>query len=427
MVRIGIRRAEITPPVGIPLVGFAGRDPSVGIHDSLYTTALVASDAQQTIAVVACDLLGIHDALTQEIREEVHQRTSIPPQHVMLACTHTHYGPSVRDDERQDVITYQSQLKFQIAGAVQEALEAQQDAQLGVGWGQSFIGVNRRELRPEGNIVLGRNLDGPIDRSVGVCRISTSDGAPLGTLVNFATHPVSQTGQMRFISADFPGQTRQIVEQLTGAPCLFLQGACGNINSDRMENNHEAPRSLGTRLGCEVVRVWETVEPSEVSRIAVATQAQDLPRYRYGSLDAAQQLAKELESQLDKLKAQSGSSGSVHWAELRLRRAKQAIEDWQGNTRMEPVPAEFQAYRLGNLAWATAPGEIFNELGQQVKAESPFEDTFFVGYANGSIGYVPVPEAYPEGGYEVTHACQVDPDASQILTHTCGELLKQIA
>ncbi len=427
MVRIGIRKTEITPPVGIPLVGFAGRGPSVGIHDSLYATAFVASGENQTIAIVDCDLLGINAEFTQAVRDEVHDRTGIPPQHLMIACTHTHYGPDVyRDKARPDVSAYQSHLKFQLAGIVQEAMDAQEPAQIGVGWGQSFIGINRRERKPDGNIVLGQNPGGPIDRSVGVCRISAADGRPLGTIVNFATHPVSQTGSMRFISADYPGQTRDIVEQLTGAPCLFLQGACGNINSVRMEDSHEPPRSLGTRLGCEVVRIWETIETAEISQVAAAIETRQLPRYRYGSQESAEQLVCDLEEQLERLKARDESSGSVYWAELRLNRVRQAVASWKGEQEMEPVSAEFQAYRLGDLAWATAPAEVFNEIGQEIKSASPFGHTFFVGYTNGSIGYVPVPEAYPEGGYEVTHACQVDPEASQILSRTCLALLESI-
>ena len=82
---------------------------------------------------------------------------------------------------------------------------------------------------------------------------------------------------------------------------------------------------------------------------------------------------------------------------------------------------------MGGLSLVAAPGEIFTENGALVKEQSPFKDTFFLGYTNGSIGYVPTRSAYPEGGYEVTHACQVDPDAGDLINAGCLEALQAVA
>ena len=37
----GVARVTVTPPIGIPMFGFAGRGPAAGIHDDLTATALV--------------------------------------------------------------------------------------------------------------------------------------------------------------------------------------------------------------------------------------------------------------------------------------------------------------------------------------------------------------------------------------------------
>ncbi|MDF1515570.1 MAG: hypothetical protein P1S60_17310, partial [Anaerolineae bacterium] len=60
------------------------------------------------------------------------------------------------------------------------------------------------------------------------------------------------------------------------------------------------------------------------------------------------------------------------------------------------------------------------------KDQSPFRYTWFASCTNGSIGYIPIPEAYAEGGYEVTHASRVGPDAAGILTNSCLELLREL-
>ena len=125
--------------------------------------------------------------------------------------------------------------------------------------------------------------------------------------------------------------------------------------------------------------------------------------------------------------AQGAAESRVRWTERRLERARAALESWRTGVLSPPVVAEVQAVRIGALAAVTAPGEIFTQIGSEVKARSPFAETFFVGYANGSIGYVPVPEAYADGGYEVNDASQVDPGAAAILTEGCLDRLRALA
>ena len=443
--QVGIARAEITPPIGIPMIGFAGRGPSNRVHQPLYATALVVdcpvvpglnpgtttkSQHNQQAVLIYADLLGLKAETVKEFRQAIEYTTGIQQDRVTLACTHNHYGPDVDRTEKSALVTaYREHLKFQFAGIVQEASQNLVPIhRLGVGWGSSDIGINRREKRPDGNIVLGQNPDGPVDGQVGVVRLENTEGAPIACLVNFACHPVSQSGRMQALSADFPGSMRQVVEDLTGVPCLFLQGACGNINPIRMENDYEPARSLGTRLGCEVVKVWETIETQEITHplLKVVSKTVSLPRYMYGTLPEAEQLAEDLHTQIDRMKAEGRSSGSLWWGELRLKRVNEAIESWKTGEALPEIQAELQAWRLAHLALVTAPAEIFTENGELVKRNSPFEDTFFVGYTNGSIGYVPTREAYPEGGYEVTHACQVDPDAGEIVNAGCLELLQEL-
>ena len=147
--------------------------------------------------------------------------------------------------------------------------------------------------------MLGDNPEGPVDHAVGVARIEDSQGQPLATLMNYACHPVSQGGQMAHLSADFPGRATQVVEELTGAPCLYLQGACGDVNPIRMENSYEPARSLGVRLGCEAARVWETIQTEQEKGLGVSSRTIQLPAYRHGSPEQVTQLVSELEQDIE--------------------------------------------------------------------------------------------------------------------------------
>ncbi|MBN1642714.1 MAG: hypothetical protein JXA09_15875 [Anaerolineae bacterium] len=432
--QIGIARADITPPVGIRSAGFASRGPLTRHHDPLSATALVAAGGGRVVAIVSCDLLWLDAGTVGEVREAIEAHTQIPAHAIMIACTHTHYGPDPYQVTSDPVVVaYRANLIHTLAGAVAEANANLQPALLGVSWGASDIGVNRREKRGDGRIVLGQNVGGAIDRSVGVLRIDTADGAPLACVVNHQTHPVSQTGSVDHISADYPGHMREVVEGMTGARCLYLQGACGNINAAIMEPHYEAARTLGTRLGCEVVRVWETISPTAVEEeterpwLGARAETVGLPGLRYGSAEHAEALVRALEQELAELASQDVVEGRIRWTERRLERTRAALENWRSGALPDPVDAEVQALRIGRLGLVSAPGEIFTEIGVEVKARSPFAETFFVSCANGSIGYVPVAEAYAEGGYEVEDASRVDPGAAAILVESCLDRLRALA
>ena len=424
--RIGAARIDITPPVGIQMTGFAGRDESVEVHDPLTASALVFEEGEGRAVLVCMDLLSLSAETVAQFRRTIASAAGIPSDRIALTWAHNHYGPAVDGTDMEMVQAYRNNLRHLLAGLVYQAAQKLQPARLGVGWGCSGLGVNRREKRPDGQIVLGRNPDGPVDRQVGVLRIEAENGRPLATLVNFACHPVSQGRKMCALSADYPGRMRQVVEGLTGAPCLFLQGACGNIDPIIMEHAYESARTLGTRLGCEVVRVWETIETEEAAGLQVCSRTLSLPRYRYGSAENAARLKQSLEKELERT-PEEASLSARWWIQHRLERLAQVLESWRGGGSLPPVEAEVQAWRLGVLGVAMTPGEIFNEIGRRVKERSPFAHTFFAGYANGSIGYVPVREAYAEGGYEVLHACQVDPEAGEQIEETCLELLHSLA
>ena len=70
-----------------------------------------------------------------------------------------------------------------------------------------------------------------------------------------------------------------------------------------------------------------------------------------------------------------------------------------------PLPHELvyiQGVKLGDIFFAGMPGEMFAELGLDLKAKSPFDKTVCVELANGCFGYIATKKAFSEGGYEVS-------------------------
>ena len=107
---------------------------------------------------------------------------------------------------------------------------AMQPARIKAGAGHMDFSVNRREKLADGRVVLGLNETGPADHAVGVVRVDSQEGRPLAALVNYTCHPIFVGSASRLISPDYPGPMRRVVERETGATCLFLQGATGNVN-----------------------------------------------------------------------------------------------------------------------------------------------------------------------------------------------------
>jgi hypothetical protein len=472
----GVARVVITPPVGIGLSGFDGRLPSTGVHDDLTATALVLAEGESEapgadggepgtdrgaaganrVAIVAFDLLGMYGEETASaIRERVAADTGIPAERVLLCCSHTHYGPVMHDEaEGSDAPVaraYWATLPHQVAGVVGAAAGGLRPVTLACGRGSVRVGINRRERRPDGRIILGQNPEGTLDSEVLVWRLDLAEAhlapdsppagrlrdgppgwvrrgtTPLAVVVNYACHPVSLGGQMRLVSADFPGVARGVVERLVGGTALFLQGACGNINPSLMGPDWEHPRRLGHTLGAAAAEAALLAEPAAGTPLRLARETADLPAFLPPSVEAGRRRVEVLEAERRRREAEGGGSGP-RWRSARgLERARRALEALEGGETLPPLRASLAALRLGDAALATNPAELFCEIGLAIKQGSPFRWTGVAGYADGAVWYVPTREAYPDGGYEVDRECHVAPEAGDIIRETGRRLLQALA
>ena len=365
--RAGVAEATITPPLGIRLSGYGGRDaPAETVHDDLRCQALVLELDGARLALIACDLIGLSVPLAHLWRAEIAAQLGLPEAHALLSCTHTHAGPAtraLREVPTAREAAYLENLKHSLIGAAETAAARLTPARLRLAGGRLRTQRNRRD-RLEGE-------HGPLDDALGVLRIDrTGDGSPLGLVVNYACHPVALRDNNLGFSADYVGWLRQTVRGATGAPCLFLQGAAGELIPDASPPSiddrakgfpADVPRQIafarrfGDRIGVEAVRIAR--DASEV----------DVPLL-------------------------SGRTATFR-------------ASFEGSE--ESVAFEVQALRLGPLAIVGLPVEPLNALGLALRdLASPTGPSavWCAGYANGCYGYLPVREEYVRGGYEVGSA-----------------------
>lgn len=376
----GVGRSIITPPLGVRLVGFAGRPTGcTSVRDELTATAVVLLMGSDSLAIVGCDLLKLHHTLVAQVRQRVQDDFSIPGERVMICCSHTHSGPPGYAAPGTPALDkrYVACLPDLIAGTIGKAVGTLAPARLAAGIGRTEIAINRRETLADGTVILGEYPDGPIDRDVGVLRIDATDGTPLATVVNATCHPVILGPKSLAVSADFVGRARSLVEQATGAPMLFLQGACGDINPrGGVQADDRNCIRLGGALAGDILSAWAMIETTDDSPRLEATSCM-LP-VPLAADDAAER-PERLSSFFDRI-------------DIEFPWAADVIEDC--------TPMEVQAFRIGELGIVAVGCEPFVETGLAAKSGSPATTTFFAGYSDGNIGYVPTAAALEAGGYE---------------------------
>ncbi len=435
MLKVGVAKLDITPPVGVRLSGFGARTfASLAVHDPLLARALVFDNGETRIGMLVVDLLGVPGDVLANVRERV-TSVGIDPQALLITAIHTHSGPVYGDDNlTESEKAHWATLPERLAAVLREAAADLGPARVGCASGWSAIGINRREVTPEGTVILGRNHFGPFDPEVGVVRIERNDGRPLACLFTYACHPVCLSIDNYLTSADFPGFAVHAVEEsIPGVTGIFLNGACGNVNPREAAVDHGCASGgsfmiaerAGSALAREAVSAWRKAVPQDSGALEFRSRTVALPTNRSRAIRAAED-AVHREEKRAAARPPRPWNPYLLWhnppdperTRARLRRLV--------NREDGPAPCETQVIRVGPVTLIAWSGEVFCELGMEVKRRSPFSPTYVIGYANGSTGYVPTPEAFREGGYEPESAAHLADDAGLVLVEQSLALLNDM-
>jgi hypothetical protein len=364
-IQAGAARVDITPPTGHPMWGYAKRHdaPCEGILDPLKARALVLAIDRDQMALVSLDLGRAPTRQSMErIRARVRKETGI--EHLFLVASHTHHGPVLElDDWPTREKSYVRQLEEKLANVVIEAYKAKKPARLGVGERELTLNRNRHSRRAEK----------PVDRTLLVLRVEDEQGKPIAHAVNFAAHPTMLDAHLLKFSADFPGALAERVEKETGAPCLFLQGAAGDLSPNA---NKDGPVAFGQRLAKESLDLAKTIRCAAEERPSLQLGSEEFkfkPRLDVGNPIVKAALAKAFFP---------------------------AIIDFYDREYKDGVRPQLSVALLnGRIGFVGASGEFFCDHSLQLKRRARLEHVFFLGYCNDYHQYFPTIEATSEGGY----------------------------
>ncbi|MCL5110140.1 MAG: neutral/alkaline non-lysosomal ceramidase N-terminal domain-containing protein [Chloroflexi bacterium] len=456
--KAGVARSDITPPVGIPHANWGAQTHTraAGVDLDLWATALVLQNGDEKVAIVDADLGGFSTDLVTACRHAITELAGIPGPNVRLSAVHTHSGPSLDFNfyaEGGELLgPYVASLPGRIAGAVWEANNNLRSARLAAGRGHSDINVNRRlkqEGLYDGKVFLGRNWQGFADHEVVVARLDDEDEHPIATIVNFGCHPTIMGHLNKYITPDYPGVVKRVVEQMVGGKCLFLQGATGNVHAIRDYTGDLAVyRRLGTLLGLEAAKVALGLSPlpRQERFLYVLESGAELGIYADepagepdGTLrvlsreialpllpvaDAAQIEAElaERQRELEGLRASGAPDEDVRQAMMRAKRAMLRLRLAKPHQGQTETMVELHAIRVGGLGMVAIQGEPFAEIGAAVKQGSPFAHTMFSGYLGNWAGYIPNAADYPDGGYGVTTTPFAPEAAGRVIEESLASL-----
>lgn len=441
--RFGLARVDITPPVGIyhRMWGAAAHDRSTGVHRPLLATAFVIGppDApSEDLVVLALDHCIIWGEDRTRLRTLAASRAGVDPARLLLVFSHTH-AAGLMDSSRADrpggdlIAPYLNRLADQAGELAAEARSTARPATLSYGAGRCGLAANRDFLDESGKrFVCGFNPSGPADDTVLVARATGMDGQLLATVVNYACHPTTLAWQNTLISPDFPGAMRSLVEERTGAPCIFVQGASGDLGPrEGFVGDPEVADRNGRQLGHAALAAIEALPPPR-SRFEYAGAVESgavIGTWRHVALDddriatlsrwRSRSEPIDLPYRPDLPTVESATREKHRWEEaeqaarnqrdmLRAAECRAFVERMDRQIfRAGALPAGatypllVYLWQVGDALWLAVEGEPYQFLQTELRRRFPGIPIIVMTLLNGGpAAYIPTSASYGHGIYE---------------------------
>jgi len=423
--------------------GAATHEVSTGVHRRLNAivlslaprASLPEETAKLVIAVDHC-LLWAFEMRT--ILQRVSEIAKVDSESITLFFSHTH-GAGLMGLERKDlpggerIAPYLDDLASKLAGLVITAVQTAAPATITYGVGRCSLAKNRDYWdEVSGSSVCGFNPDGTADDQVIVGRVSDATGKTTATIVNYACHPTTLAWQNTLISPDYIGAMREVIEHVTEAPCLFIQGASGDVGPrEGFVGDVAVADRNGRQLGYAALSALEDLPPPDkqfvyagpvvsgatigtwrhepLSEESIHSAAQwqskiciielplrsDLPR-RDDLVADRDKWQREYESALS-----SGDAVAARDARAMIERATRQLIRVAHLPDEPTIPYNAKVWRMGDAIWISLNGEHYNCLQTRLRRRFPNHTLIIGTLANGSdVWYLPDSESFGKGLYQ---------------------------
>jgi hypothetical protein len=448
-----------------------------------------AGTTAERVVLVSVDLGSVHTDMLQRVQEILGQRVpEIDPKKVILSGTHTHAAVERRKDpplvERFAELGIEIPLEWswwgmdlgvkpspgeylefaseRIADAIEQAVKSCKPGGVSFGLGHAVVGHNRLITYDDGRSQMyGRTdrpnfsqVEGYEDHSVGLLYTYDADRKLTGVLINIACPAqVSEGGTV--ITADFWHETREELRRRLGESLYVLPqiAAAGDQSphilvdqraESRMQRITKRNRreQIAVRIADAVTSVLPYLEGHIDSNPVLAHRMEELALVRRRISDEivetrgrqnfeqllAQytQMRRELEENPQRMQVPNWYKDitPVYW---QLARALRVIMRYELQDTDPDLSVPVHVIRIGDLALATNPFELYLDYGMQIKARSKAVQTMTVQLANGYFRYLPTERAVAGGAYgAIPESNEADPQAGRKLVERTLEMIESL-
>ena len=319
-----------------------------------------------------------------------------------------------------------------ITKVILDAWAARKPGSFSNAFGRAVVGMCRRvdysdetaQMWGDANTAVFTELEGGNDSGVELMYVFDEKKALKGIVANLAC-PAQCVQHRLFVSPDFWGETKMLLRKHFGED-IFLLALCSaagdqcpvdlvrwvepetDVHDPNLKRNNPPKRKAdpsmfdlagmrkaGKRVANEIIEVWneglDEAQEDVVFEHHVHNMQLPLRRATLTDLHNAERAIK------DYLSEHPGDVDYNDAANLQVHLG--IIKRFKLQEKMETLDTEVHIIRLGSIAIATNPFELFLDYGNQIKARAVCEQTFLIQLANGTEGYLPTEKAEKHGHY----------------------------
>ena len=457
-----IASGDITPPVGIyhRMWGAATHDRAEGIHQPLRATVAIFapfnSDASTRRIIVSLDhcLLGVEEM--ERLTAHVSRAAQVPASELLVTFTHTH-GAGLMSLDRANlpggelIAPYLDRMAEVVAGLVKDAHAKLVPATIVYGAGHCSLAIYRDQWDAESQQwVCGFDPGKYADDTLLAAQVTGDNGRTLATIVNYACHPTTLAWANKLISPDWPGTMRDVVEKETGAPCLFLQGASGELGPrDGYVGDVAVAERNGRQVAHAALSVFDSLPPplTRYEYAGPVVSGATLGEWKHRPLERVEKLERfdsrqetlplpyrpelptkeQATADLTRYQAEEaaattrGDAAAARDARAMVERQTRMIRRLEQLPAGENYPLSIELWRLGDAIWLFVPGEHYSFLQTSLRARFPGVPIMVVTLTGGwGPSYIPTRETYGKGIYQESIAVTAPGSLEQIVEHVAS-------
>jgi len=386
---------DITPPLGIEMGGFhrpPGKERRIqGIRQPCAVRALVLRLGGVEVAICSLDVAGVGQDMSARIRAEVARQTGIPAENVRVCATHTHSMPCFCYLRQWGALPadFMAVVEKKTVEAVRLAKSDVAPAEVSLGKCRAKGGNHNRTTKKfkTDESFTKDSTDGErwLDTMLHALLFHRPGGKRTLLWYHFSAHAVCFADDIA--GPDWPGKVAELIRASEKLDPSFLQGHIGDVNpGDGRDWRGEINQTVQA-IYPALRQAIQSARPVSVRTLKTARREFLVP------LDIA--LFKEWLARYEKEPAKCTGG---EWVDAGF-----AADWYRGNEKRKlsetHLPITVSAVGLGPIGMFFHPAELYSCYGLTIRRDSPFADTLAVGYADGTIGYLPDPNAYKAREY----------------------------